>query len=53
MNAQGLNRVEQLCSIVYGGAPTSDVERVEAHKTLLTLQTSAHFIPQVSVLKYS
>lgn len=50
MNVQGLNRVEELCLIVYGGKKVNSEVTAEAHKVLLALQTSSTFLPQVQFL---
>lgn len=50
MNDQGLQRVEELCNIVYGTVRSSPTIVADAHKTLLALQTSATFLPQIKYL---
>lgn len=50
MDSHGLDRVEELCAIVYGGKQVPQNTLAEAHKVLLALQTGAIFLPQVQYL---
>mmetsp|Transcript_18872 Transcript_18872/g.37074 ORF Transcript_18872/g.37074 Transcript_18872/m.37074 type:complete len:1490 (-) Transcript_18872:78-4547(-) len=47
MDASELTKLENLCSLLYSGQQSSLIERLEAQRWLLRLQSSAQYLPQL------